>query len=32
VLIFRFDNHSKALRLLKENGVRVIEGERLHGI
>jgi len=32
VLIFRFDNLIEALRLLKENGVRVIEGERLHGM
>ena len=32
VLIFRFDNLSEALRLLKDNGVPIIEGERLYGM
>jgi hypothetical protein len=30
VLIFRFDNISEALRLLRENNVQVIDGERLY--
>jgi hypothetical protein len=32
VLIFRFDNLSEALRILKDNNVRVIEGERLYAM
>jgi hypothetical protein len=32
VLIFRFDNLSEALRLLRDNDVRVIEGEQLYGM
>ncbi len=32
VLIFRFDNLSEALRILKDNKVQVIEGERLYAM
>jgi hypothetical protein len=32
VLIFRFDNLEEALRLLKENGVKVIKGEQLYSM
>ena len=32
VLIFRFDNLGEALRILKENKVQVIEGERLYAM
>jgi len=30
VLIFRFDNLGEALRILKENSVRIIKGEKLY--
>ncbi len=30
VLIFRFDNLSEALRILKDNNVRIIRGEKLY--
>jgi len=30
VLIFRFDNLDEALRILKDNGVRIIKGEKLY--
>jgi len=32
VIIFRFDNLEEALRFLKENGVKVIEGEKLYSM
>jgi hypothetical protein len=32
VLIFRFDNLGEALRILKDNDVRVIEGEKLYAM
>jgi len=32
VLIFRFDNLPEALRILKENSVRVISGEKLYAM
>lgn len=32
VLIFRFDNLQEALRILKENNVRVISGEKLYAM
>ena len=32
VLIFRFDNLGEALRILKDNKVQVIEGERLYAM
>ncbi len=32
VLIFRFDNLEEALRLLKENGVKVIKGDQLYSM
>ncbi|MFZ0931475.1 MAG: ACT domain-containing protein [Syntrophobacteraceae bacterium] len=32
VLIFRFDNLDEALRILKDNNVRVIEGEKLYAM
>ena len=32
VLIFRFDNLGEALRILKDNNVQVIEGERLYAM
>ncbi len=32
VLIFRFDNLDEALRILKENSVRVIKGEQLYAM
>jgi hypothetical protein len=32
VLIFRFDNLSEALKILRENNVRVIAGEKLYGM
>jgi len=32
VLIFRFDNLDEALRILKDNNVRVIKGEKLYAM
>ncbi len=32
VLIFRFDNLGEALRILKDNDVRVIKGETLYAM
>jgi len=32
VLIFRFDNLGEALRILKDNDVRVIQGEKLYAM
>jgi hypothetical protein len=32
VLIFRFDNLGEALRILKDNNVRVIKGEKLYAM
>jgi len=32
VIIFRFDNLDEAVRVLTENGVKVIEGKRLYGM
>jgi hypothetical protein len=32
VLIFRFDNLDEAVRILKENKVRVIQGEKLYAM
>ncbi|MHC1727781.1 MAG: ACT domain-containing protein [Syntrophobacteraceae bacterium] len=32
VLIFRFDNLEEAVRILKENNVRVIQGEKLYAM
>ncbi len=32
VIIFRFDNIDEAARLLKENGIRVIEGNELYAM
>ncbi len=32
VLIFRFDNLDEALRVLKENGVKIIKGEKLYAM
>ena len=32
VLIFRFDNLEEAVRVLKENKVRVIKGEKLYAM
>lgn len=32
VLIFRFDNVDEALRVLKENGVKIIKGEKLYSM
>ncbi len=32
VLIFRFDNLDEALRVLKENGVKIIRGEKLYAM
>lgn len=32
VIIFRFDNLDEAVRVLTENGVKVIEGKKLYGM
>ncbi|NSW85363.1 MAG: ACT domain-containing protein [Syntrophobacteraceae bacterium] len=32
VIIFRFDNLDEAVKVLKENGVKVIEGEKLYAM
>jgi len=32
VIIFRFDNLDEAVKVLQENGVKVIEGERLYAM
>ena len=32
VIIFRFDNVDEAIRILGQNGIRVLEGEKISGI